>query len=227
MNRYSLLLVVGYLSFQGVEACNFTVPDNISGCENITRVLQQVSSCDKAEQVLGSFSRSANLSSDTLCLDIINILETTLTVSKLEKVAEVIDYIGTGSWLYLATRALLKRYIPCIQRHDILQSRFQRFLSHDITAFVMTAPCVVAFSSLFFNGSVTALIVSLCSSGIPALIGGTQFCLDCLWKIPVFLFKRCGKCLPTEKEKAADKEILRRFLEQCRSEIDAQLDALD
>lgn len=202
MKNYKLLIVFGFFAFQVSEACKFPIPNNVNqtcGAE-VVEVLKTVSSCKKAEGVLKAFDNVTSLSS-SLCSTIVNVLEAALVPSNSEKTAEIIDYIGIGAWMYLASRVVAKKCIPSIQRSDVLQSRFQKFLSSDWTAFFMTIPCSVGFLGLAGEWEGLPLIISACASGIPAVFGSLQFCFDWFWKVPKFFFKCCcGCCLPTSAE---------------------------
>lgn len=228
MKKYKLLLIAGFFAFQMAEACEFPIPSSVNrtcGAE-VEEVLKTVSSCKKAEGVLKAFDNVATLSS-SLCPTIVNVLEAALVPSNLEKTAEIIDYIGIGAWIYLASGVIAKKCIPSIQRSDVLQSRLQKFLSSDWTAFFMTIPCSVGFLGLACEWEGVPLIISACASGVPAVFGGLQFCFDWFWKVPKFLLKRYfGLCLPTPVELEEEKEILRGFLLDQREEIDQQLSSL-
>lgn len=159
-----------------------------------------MSFCKKAEKGLEAFDNNTCLSF-SLCPTIVNVIETVLVPSRSEKAAKIIDYIGIGAWIYLATRVIAKKCIPSIQRSDVLQSRFQKILSGDWTAFLMTIPCSVGFLGLAGEWEGQPLIISACVSGIPAVFGSLQFCFDWFLKVPKFFLKRCfGLCLQTPKE---------------------------
>ncbi len=232
MNKCKLFLVI--LSIICVlidaDACNFSIIEKFGKCiEKIETVVRQADNCKNAEKIISPFSRSANLTSETLCDDITKILEIALMndIVPLNIVTEIVEYCGVVAWGYLSTRSLLKQLFPSIKQHDILQSSFQRFLSDERTAFIMTFPCVFSFISLALDDPLTSLIISLLGSGIPAIFGTLQFCFDCFWKIPRFLFKKCGKCTPTREEKLKEQRKLSEYLVNEREKINKEIEKLN
>ena len=114
------------------DACNFSIIEGFGKCiEKIETVVRQTDDCKKAEKIIAYFSRSANLTSETLCNDITKILEIALVndIVPLDIATGIVEYFGVVAWGYLSTRSLLKQLFPSIKQHDILQSSFQRFLS--------------------------------------------------------------------------------------------------
>lgn len=208
-----------------VCGCDFTIPPSLSSCkENVTQAFQEVSSCKKVEKAVFSFARSANESSLTLCKDLLDVISVGIPDNNsLRFAATVMEYCGTGAWVYLACRSLLKHCYAPLKRERVLQSGFQKFLSSEILAFAMTFPSIISFASLRFDSPGWALAISIGAAGIPALFGGVQLGFD-IFKMIRFLFRCCGLCLPSKEKEEGEKRLLRKYHKRKKSEHTRWLD---
>lgn len=164
MKRFTIIISAVYILTNNLNA-NITIPEAFRDC---------------AEQINSSL---INCSNPEIWQRAIYALNTTLmcipkseNIQVPEYIVNTCEYGATASWLYLATRSLVKYFIPEITQMEELQSGFQQFLSHDITSFFMTLPTAIVFGAL--AGWTVPLLLECFIDGIPLVIGSLQGVFD-------------------------------------------------
>lgn len=136
----------------------------------------------------------------------------------LEKIATYCEYGANTAWIYLAGRALAKNIFKSISIDDAMRSKFQRVLSHDITAFVITIPSALSFAQLATWTDMPIWLEYLVSVP-PFVIGGLQFLFDGFKGIRGFCRNLFGWCRPSPRETEERKNKFREILDSRKLEI--------
>ena len=121
-------------------------------------------------------------------------------------ISQIVFHYGVIiSWIYLATRSLIKSIVPSTNVNSYSPGIYQSILSHPITLFLIKISTALAFYELFcvhLHWVLTYII-----DGIPFGFGLIQFFIDFV-KASKKLLRKCGYCQEAIQYKIRKRTIL-------------------